>query len=128
MHTQTQQWFLVMIALALAIAPLRGGWATSTLANSGSTSHCDQMDMQAADTQTGMQQQVGADEAGDKCKQGCNGSCCDSLCNACTQSPSTLPASVFSTPHLHDTLLDIMVLTSFTKRTVIPPLRPPASL
>ena len=128
MHTQTRKWFLITIVLALAVAPLRGGWATSMLANSDTSSHCAQMDMQAANAMTGMQQQDGAAETDHKCKQGCNDSCCDNICNACAQGHSTLPASVFITPHLHDTLLNLMVLVSFPERTVIPPLRPPTSL
>ena len=128
MHTQTHKWFLVMIALALAVAPLRGAWATSMPGNADTTPHCAQMDMQIADTLAGMQQQDSAAETGQPCEQDCNGACCDGACNACAHGASTLSDTGIITPELHDTPLNEMFLVSFPERTVIPLLRPPASL
>jgi hypothetical protein len=128
MHVRTHKWLLVMIALALAVAPLRGAWSISMPANTESTSHCAQMDMQTAAASSETQQQNSATESGQPCEHGCDGACCDGACNACAHGASFLSNTVNVTPELHGTPLDAMSLLAFPKRTVIPPLRPPASL
>lgn len=128
MHTRPHKWFLVMIALALAVAPLRGAWAISIPATAESAAPCHQMDMPAAGTAADSQQQDSATETGHTCEQGCNGACCDAACNACVHVASALSDTVIITPELHDTPRDTMFRVSFPKRAVIPPLRPPASL
>ena len=128
MHTRPHKWFLVMIALALAVAPLRGAWAISMPAATESTPPCHQMDMQTAATAADMQQQDSATETGDSCEQDCTGACCDAACSACVHAASALADTVIITPALHATPRDELFQASFTKRTVIPPLRPPASL
>lgn len=125
MHSRTHKWFLVMIALALAIAPLRGAWAMSMPTNVDSTSHCVQMDMQAADTLASMQQDGATDP---KCEQDCTKTCCDGACNTCTQGAPGISDSVNITTVSHDTQRNFMLLAYFPERTVTPPLRPPASL
>lgn len=123
MHTRTYNWLTVMLALALAVAPLRGAWAMPMPTSADSTTHCAQMDMS-----TGMQQQDDASEAGHACEQDCNDACCDGACNACAHGASTLADTVIITQQLHATPVDEMFMVSFPERTVIPPLRPPAFL
>ena len=128
MHTRPHKWFLVMIALALAVAPLRGAWASSMPAAAEDTSHCAQMDMQSVDTAGSTQQQDSAPDTGHNCEQDCSGSCCDAACNACVHAASALSDTVIVTLELHATTRDTMLRVAFLKRTVVPPLRPPASL
>jgi hypothetical protein len=128
MHTRPHKWFLILLALALAVAPLRGAWAISIPAATESTPPCHQMDMPAAGTPSDMQQQDNATETSHSCEQDCTGACCDAACNACVHAASALSDSVIFMPELHATPRDTMFRASFPKRTVIPPLRPPASL
>lgn len=128
MHPRPHNWFLILLALALAVAPLRGAWAISIPAATESTAPCHQMDMPAADTPADMQQQDSATETGHSCEQGCTGACCDAACSACVHAASALLNTVNITPELHATPRDTMLPAAFPKRTVIPPLRPPASL
>jgi hypothetical protein len=128
MHTRPHKWFLIMIALALAVAPLRGAWAMAIPAPTEGTSHCAQMDMPTTATPADRQLQDSATETGHTCEQGCKGACCDGACKACVHAASALADTVIITPELHDTPRYTMVRVSFPKRTVIPPLRPPASL
>ena len=123
MHTRTHNWFLVLIALALAVAPMRAAWTISMSADTENPSHCAQMDMQTA-----MQQQDSATASGHNCEPGCSGSCCDAACSACAHGATILADCVISTPVLHDTPRHEWFLAAFPERTVIPPLRPPASL
>jgi len=117
-----------MIALALAVSPMRGALALPMIADADDAPHCAEMqhDLQAADTLADMQ--IQATESGHKCEQGCNGSCCNGACNACVHGASAISDSIFVTPDFHDTPLTALFLVSFPERTVIPPLRPPASL
>lgn len=128
MYTRPHKLFLILLALALAVAPLRGAWAISVPDATESTSHCAQMDMPTAGTPADMQQQDSATETGHSCEQGCTGACCDAACNACVHATSALSDTVIISLELHATPRDTMFPAAFPKRTVIPPLRPPASL
>jgi len=126
MHTRTHKWFLIMIALSLAVAPLRGTWAIAMPAGTDAMPHCAMMGMQPTDTMAGMHQQD--NETGHKCERGCNGACCNGACNACAHAASTILDNIIVTPELNNTPLGTVFLTAFPERTVIPLLRPPAFL
>lgn len=119
MDKRAHKFLLLLLTLALAIAPLRGAWAIADIPVAEIASHCAQLDMQHQDTGTG---------AAHDCKQGCDGACCDDSCNSCVHVTSgisnslTLTAAITAPPH------DITPPVSFSIRTVIPLLRPPASL
>ena len=119
MGKQTHKLLLLLLTLALAIAPLRGAWAIADIPVSETESHCAQLDMQLQHTDTGSTHD---------CKQGCDGACCDDNCNNCVHASSgisnslTLTAAITGPPH------DTTLPESFSIRTVIPLLRPPASL
>ena len=114
-----QKLLLLFLTLALAIAPLRGALAIVDIPVTMSESHCAQADIQHQDT--------GASSTHDS-KQECDGACCDDSCNNCVHVTSgisktlTLAAAVTGPPHA------ITIPVSFSVRTVIPLLRPPASL
>ena len=119
MGKQTHKLLLLLLTLALAIAPLRGAWAIADIPVAEIESHCAQLDMQHQDTDTG---------SAHDCKQGCDGACCDDSCNSCVHVSTgisnslTLTAAKTAPPH------DITLPVNFSVRTIIPLLRPPASL
>jgi hypothetical protein len=119
MGKQTHKLLLLLLTLALAIAPLRGAWAIADIPVSETESHCAQLDMQLQHTDTGSTHD---------CKQGCDGACCDDNCNSCVHASSgisnSLTLTTAKTAATHDTTLP----ESFSIRTVIPLLRPPAAL
>lgn len=128
MSIKTNNLLLVLMILALVITPLRGAWAFSTPATVDSTPHCDQMVMSS----TAMQDEVHlldtATETGHPCETGCNGDCCDGNCNACAHSVVSLSNTIVVSQNLHNTPLSVIFPVTFPHRTIIPPLRPPASL
>ena len=120
---------LIFIALALALSPLRGAFALPVMAAVDDTSHCGQMQtvMPLPDNMIGIEDSAAADSDND-CKHGCDGVCCDDACNSCVHVTSaisniiSLSLTTTSSPH------QITPPVSFSVRTVIPLLRPPASL
>ena len=124
MRTKANKPLLLLMILALVIAPLRGAWAFAVPDSSASETvpHCAQMDMPAA----GQPVQL-ADEVDHPCKSGCNGDCCDNICNTCVHSPVSLLNTVAISPAAPGPNLATSAAASFPQRTLIPPLRPPAS-
>ena len=125
MQTNANKLLLILMILALAAMPLRGAWAFAP-ADSGepaSKPHCAQMDMPAAEQPV----QV-TDEGGHHCKSGCDGDCCDGSCNTCANSTLSLLNSVTVPATTNGMRLALPVAAVFPHRTIIPPLRPPASL
>ena len=117
---------LLLITLAVAIAPLRGVWALPDAGITDSASHC-----------TGMQHtlQPMAQHAGHgskavgtphKCKSGCNGACCDQNCSVCLHhTMAAIPTGVLV---LRDTPVHAYRMSAadtFPERPPTPPLRPP---
>jgi hypothetical protein len=123
MSIKTNKLLLALMILALVITPMRGAWALSTTATVDNTPHCAQMDMPA-----GEQQLDTASEPGHQCPAGCNGDCCDGDCNACAHSVVSLSNTVAVSLNSHDNSLAVLFSATFPHRTIIPPLRPPASL
>jgi hypothetical protein len=131
MSDQKNRLVLLLIALALAVAPLRGTLALPSPASAGDGSHC-----------AGMQQAKAQDDAGPAmhherhtgnpdrpCQAGCNGDCCDSACNNCAPSAPTtaLSGEPAAAGHANGLPPGFSFNTRYTDRAIIPPLRPPAS-
>ena len=123
MSRKTNKLQLALMILALVMTPMRGAWALSTTTSDDSTTHCAQMDMPA-----GEQHPDTAADTGNQCPAGCNGDCCEGDCNACAHSVVSLPNTVAISRNTHDTSLAVLFSATFPHRTIIPPLRPPASL
>ncbi|MDX1697981.1 MAG: hypothetical protein R3308_06805 [Thiohalobacterales bacterium] len=125
MRTKTDKLLLVLMILALAVTPLRGAsaFAPADSSEPASKPHCASMDMPAAEQHVEV-----TDEGGHPCKYGCNGDCCDDSCTTCALSPVSLLNSVALAPAMNGMSLAVPVAAAFPHRTVIPPLRPPASL
>jgi hypothetical protein len=112
-----QKLLLVILTLALAIAPLRAAWAIPDSPATDTESHCAQMLQQESD--------AGSDH---DCKQDCDGACCDDTCNACVHGTSTISSFLTVLPGITGTQHNEIIPVIFTGRTVSPLLRPPASL
>ncbi len=123
MHNRKYKFLLVIVAIALVIAPMRGVLALPMIADADNMQHCAQMNMQTTDLLTVMQQQDIAAKNSYICDQDCDGAC-----SVCAHAAPTLSDSVSIKPEFHDTPRDTMFLISFPERTVIPPLRPPTFL
>jgi hypothetical protein len=119
---------LFLLALALAVAPLRGALAQNPLSAAPSESHCSQMThgMPAPGNPHGKPAMSDSRDSGHDCSRGCSGSCCGGACN-CVHAAAAIPAvpgmvSFFPaadryTPANH----------GFTQRSPTPPFRPPVS-
>lgn len=134
MGTRKNKLVLLFIAFTLAVTPLRGAFAQADDAASSTEaeSHCAQM--QVADThppehRMGQPGQDKADPAGHSCDQDCDGTCCDGSCNACTHGVSTaLNAAPAFAPVFAGAILNTANPGDFPKRSLPPPLHPPATL
>ncbi|MDH3831821.1 MAG: hypothetical protein OEV12_07830 [Gammaproteobacteria bacterium] len=119
MQKRFQKFLLIMLALALTIAPLRSAWAVPDIPATETESHCAQLEIQAAASGTSESQH---------CKKDCNGSCCDASCNSCVPAASAISGSLALKTSINANTHDHAIRMEFSGRTVIPPLRPPATL
>lgn len=128
MSIKTNKLLLIFMILALVITPLRGAWAFATPAAADIAPHCDQMGSPANAMQAGMHHPDTTSGSDHQCDHGCDGDCCDGNCSACAHSVVSLSNTITVSRPLHDSPLTVPFPASFPHRTVIPPLRPPASL
>jgi len=134
MGTRYKKLVLLFIAFTLAVTPLRGASAQANDATSSAEdeSHCAQM--LAANTHPPEQhmaqtEQDKADPAGHSCDQDCDGTCCDGSCNACTHGVFTaLSAAPSFAAVFTGAIQNTATLGNFPKRSLPPPLHPPATL
>ena len=128
MSKLTYRILLVIVASALALAPLRGALALPVVAADADTSHCMQMQhgMHSPDRLAGMQVPV-ADNSGHDC-QGCGGDCCDGACNDCAHGSVALSSVIAVTPGIPASPPELSVSYGVSGRTVHPLFRPPISL
>jgi hypothetical protein len=119
MQNRLQKFLFLLLAVVLAAAPLPSTWAMTDVPAAAIESHCAQLDMQPAgngnnDTQN--------------CETGCSGSCCDASCNSCVPAASSISGTLAQPPAISTASHDRLARIKFTGRTVIPLLRPPATL
>jgi len=128
MSKPARKLLLILLSLALAVAPLRGAWALPMTATADSAPHCAQMphDMNHAGPVMGMHDRNTG--SGHPCNNGCNGRCCDGACTACTPATPALAYAAVVIPGAYRFFLNNLSPDTFPERTVIPPLRPPAPL
>jgi len=128
MQKSLEKILLILVAVALAFAPLRGALAVSVAAEPAA--HCDQMQdgARVMDHDTGTHDDAGAHQAGHGCDRGCDGSCCDGDCGTCAHASIALPNSLAGTPNLYNDSLTVVVSHRFTGRNPHPPFRPPIAL
>ena len=129
MTTRLRTLLLLIITLALAVAPLRGALALPAVASSDTESHCAEMmhSMPAADNNT-QQQATTTDSQTEDCCQQCDGTCADSNCADCVHSSIAIANSIAIHPELHDTAQTSPLLVRFPPGNFSPPYRPPVSI
>ena len=89
MHTRLDKLVLLMVALALAVAPLRGTLAAPAEAvDEEMSSHC--ASMQHGDDLTQMHHTDDSAASDKSCPDGCNGDCCGIACSSCAPPVSAL--------------------------------------
>ena len=133
MRNRTQKFLLIFLALALAVAPLRGAFALPASAPADGTSHCEQMqaEMQSSGHMAAMQDAAvsqSKDTRDSACEQGCGGDCCDGACNACAHASMALSSTLTVASDNFYAPLNIIVSYGVSGRSIHPPFRPPISL
>lgn len=125
MSQRMHKLILILVALALAVAPLRGTLALPAPATADEESHCASMQHTAAMPDVHHTDDAAKD--GQPCKAGCTGDCCDNACNSCVHPATALLDGDLTTASPRHLPLKITLLIHYSDRTVIPLLRPPAS-
>jgi hypothetical protein len=125
MHRRLHNLLLILVALSVAIAPLRGAWALPEATAADAPSHCTGMqhDMQQVNHHTDPGDKT--DSKPQQCKPGCKGSCCDQNCSTCLHATAAVAASpvVLRDTPAHEHALP--AADRVIKRYLKPPLRPP---
>jgi hypothetical protein len=119
---------LLLLALALAVVPLRGTLAQSTLSAAPSENHCTQMTHGMStpgnpDSGPAMPDRL---DSGHDCSRGCNGSCCGGACN-CVPAAAAIPASRWIVTFIPAADRYTSLFPGFAQRSLTPPFRPPVS-
>lgn len=129
MHACINKLALLLLAIAIAAAPLRGALALPAPATADGELHCASMqdDMQHTDAMPDMHHPNDTADAPPQCNAGCKGDCCDNACNNCTHPATALLAGSLTATGPHLPPLKITLSSRFSDRTIIPLLRPPAS-
>ena len=120
MRSRTHKFLLIIVALVLAVSPLRGALALQVMTVADEPTHCQQI-------HDGMQY-VAVENQDHRCEQDCGGDCCDGACNACTHGSIAVSGPITVTPDNHESHLNSLVSYGVPGRTVHPPFRPPISL
>ncbi len=128
MSKRTHKLMMILLSLALAVSPLRATWALSMTATVDTDAHCAQMqeDKNAADSV--MAKDDRNTGYGHPCNNDLDGASFDGACTSCAHATPALSYSAFVTPDNYVLYLNNISSDAFPKRTVIPPLRPPAPL
>ncbi|MDB4409273.1 hypothetical protein N9235_00455 [Gammaproteobacteria bacterium] len=119
MLKRLQKFLLILLTVSLAAAPLRSSWATPDIPATTPESHCAQLALQ--DTQSNNTDTK-------KCETGCDGSCCEGSCSSCIPASSAISAGLSLLPPVKTTSHQRISRVEFSGRSVIPLLRPPATL
>ena len=121
---------LLLLTLALAVAPMRALWAIPASDATDTNDHCAQMqgDTQAAESSASLSSgnvDTGSEHACNGC---CGSDCTASNCNTCAHGASAIFSLVSASPEVPVSPLNINFVHSYSERIITPPLRPPLSL
>lgn len=130
MKTSLHKGLLILMMLALAIAPLRVSWSMPVGAMPDSADHCAQMqgNTPATDAGTALHAQDTDIGSGYDYNGCCGGDCNGSDCSACAHGAAAASSSISASPDAPNSPLITSFVQSYPERTISPPLRPPASL
>lgn len=120
---------LMLVAIALAVLPLRGALALPVKAVAGVTPHCEQIETatHSPDHMSGMQDAAIGGSMHD-CDPDCDGKCCKGTCNKCVHGSIAITTSIAVSPDAHHNSVAIAIPGGVPGRTVHPPFRPPIFL
>lgn len=126
MYTRLEKILLLVVAVALVAAPLRGGFAIVLPGDAGSASHCAHAEhaVQGMAHSHGMHAADGGLPERD-CQQGCTGACCDGACGTCAHTLFAPPDAVAVTNNQSGSVFFRAASQCQAGRTVNPPFRPP---
>ena len=133
MRRRTHKLLLILLTMALAVAPLREAWAAPDISSSTTTDgnvHCEQMqhgkraDAAMHGLHTGHDT---AQEDSGPCSQDCSGSCCDGACSACVHATPAIPGTITVLSGATAGTPNTTFSQVFPERPAIPLLHPPAS-
>ena len=130
MSTRMHKCLLIMITLALAVAPMRALWAIPASVTTDTNDHCAQMQggTQPTDSSNSLSSH-NVDTGSDHACNGCCGSDCNAAnCNACAHGASAASSIVSASPEIPASALNANFVQSYPERIITPPLRPPLSL
>jgi hypothetical protein len=121
-----QQLLLLLITLALMVAPMRSSFSLPMAATADSTEHCAHLQdgMQGMHPAAGLHDRA-VDAADHGCDRGCAGDCCHGTCGTCMHATVALPAMTVAIGARYSSFLSVPVSHHFAGRTVHPPFRPP---
>ena len=130
MKTSLHKGLLILMMLALALAPLRMSWSMPADATPDSTDHCAQMqgNAPAIDTGTSLHAQDTDTGSGYDYNGCCGGDCNGADCTACAHGATAASSSISAAADIPASQLALNFVYSYPERSLTPPLRPPASL
>jgi len=126
MRKRMQKFLLVLVAVALAAAPLRGAFAMPVPAAPGEADHCARL--QAGMTpmdHVASRHETGTGQPDHGCGHGCGGDCCNGKCGTCAHASVALPGATTGAADRYSGFLSVPVVHHFAGRTTHPPFRPP---
>jgi hypothetical protein len=120
---------LFLLALALAVAPLRGTLAMAPLSAAPSAHHCMQMAHGMHTPGHALDSTVMPTnrDSGHDCNRSCNGACCGGACTCVHAATTAIPVSLWKLPLLATATQHTALFTGFTQRSLPPPFRPPVT-
>jgi hypothetical protein len=124
-----QRLSLYFLAIALAVAPLRGTLARIPLSAASSEHHCTQMayGIHLPGNPVDSQALPGSRDSGHDCNRSCKGTCCGNACT-CVPAAAAISASLWTAPLLTTAARHAPLFPGFTQRSLNPPFRPPVSV
>lgn len=134
MRTRTHKLLQILLALALAVAPLRASLAaadsTPTAATGDNATHCEHMQPGPTADSDSHGMHAGHDSAltdSAPCNHDCGGSCCGASCSTCVHATLAIPANLTLLPGSTAGTPSTSFSPLFPERPAIPLLHPPAA-
>ncbi len=124
MRPSLHKGLLILMMLALAMAPMRAGWAMPADPTPSTADHCAQMqhDSQTAKPGDGQHAQQADSVPGHFCNGGCGNDCNASNCTTCAHGAYAAPGSIIATRDIPALPSHTSLEESYPEGTITPPL------
>lgn len=120
---------LLLVAIALALAPLRAALTMPVTNAAESATHCTHMQTgMHAMAHTAGRHSVTPGHSSHGCDKDCKGLCCDGACGHCVHAAVALPVTLAGGLPRCNRYLNAAEAPRYIGRTLYPPLRPPIAL